>query len=138
MSDINFQVFGEGPPIVLLHGISGSSEDWVDAGYVKELKESNQLILIDFRGLGDSKKYHDPESYSLDIFSKDIISITDRLEINDFGLLGFSMGGVIAYWTTLMYTDKINSLIMLDGIITPGLVEIYENYGTRAEQIINT
>ena len=47
------------------------------------------------------------------------------------------MGGVIAYWTTLMYTDKINSLIMLDGIITPGLVEIYENYGTRAEQIIN-
>jgi len=137
MSDINYQVIGEGPPIVLLHGISGSSEDWVDAGYVKDLRESNQLILTDFRGLGESKKYHDPGSYSLDIFSKDIISIIDRLEINNFGLLGFSMGGVIAYWTTLMYADRINSLIMLDGIITPDLVEIYENYGTSAEQIIN-
>ena len=137
MSDINYQVIGEGPPLVLLHGISGCSEDWIDAGYVNALKESNQLILIDFRGLGDSKKYHDPESYSLDIFSKDIISTTDLLGINDFGLFGFSMSGMIAYWTTLKYADKINSLIMLDGIITPGLVEIYEKYGTSAKQIIN-
>ena len=46
---IHYQVEGEGPPLVLHHGLAGTLEDWRYFGYVEELKRDYQLILMDAR-----------------------------------------------------------------------------------------
>ena len=53
-----------GPPLVLMHWLTGSLEDWRVFGYVDALKESYRLILIDARGHGQSDS-HDPAAYAL-------------------------------------------------------------------------
>ena len=46
---IHYQVEGEGPPLVLQHGFSGSLQSWHDSGYVGTLKRDHRLILADTR-----------------------------------------------------------------------------------------
>ena len=58
---ICYQVIGLGTPLIMLHGIADTKEDWFDYGYVDGLKESHQLVLIDFRGRGESIKKYDSE-----------------------------------------------------------------------------
>jgi len=58
---IHYRVEGEGPPLVLQHGMIQSIEDWYERGYVGALTAAGfRLILADARGLGRSDKPHDP------------------------------------------------------------------------------
>jgi len=64
---IHYRVEGEGPPLVLQHGMIQSIEDWYERGYVGALTAAGfRLILADARGLGRSDKPHDPAAYGLD------------------------------------------------------------------------
>lgn len=56
---IHYRVEGDGPPVVLGHGITDSSDFWYECGYVEALKPKYRLVLIDFRGHGKSDKPHD-------------------------------------------------------------------------------
>ena len=58
---IHYHVEGNGPDIVMQHGLTNSMQNWYAYGFVEELKKSNRLILIDARGHGKSDKPHDPE-----------------------------------------------------------------------------
>ncbi len=62
---IHYEVEGNGPPLVLLHGLSDSIESWYEFGYVERLKDEFQLIMIEARGHGESDKPHDPAAYNL-------------------------------------------------------------------------
>ncbi len=57
---IFYEVVGDGPPLVLQHGMMMSLRRWSMAGYVDALKSKYRLILIDARGHGQSDKPHDP------------------------------------------------------------------------------
>lgn len=63
---IHYQVEGEGSALVLLHGFSGSLQDWYEFGYVERLKKKHRLILVDARGHGASDKLHEPKDYTLE------------------------------------------------------------------------
>ncbi len=56
---IHYQVEGDGPPLVLQHGLFWSVAGWSRVGYVDALKPHYRLILIDARGHGVSDKPHD-------------------------------------------------------------------------------
>jgi len=133
---IHYRIIGMGKPLVMLHGLNGCKEDWIDSGYVDGLKDSHQLILIDFRGLGENNKSFDPDFYSIDKLADDIQSIIGTLGIRKYDLLGYSMGGVIAHWISKIYPDNIRSLVSLDGIITPDLVNIYKYWSENTEKVI--
>lgn len=133
---IHYRIIGSGPPLVMLHGLVGSKEDWIDSGYVDGLKDTHQLILIDFRGLGENKKSYDPEFYSLNYLADDVQSIIDDLGIQQYGLLGYSMGGVIAHWISKKYPGSIRSMVSLDGIIIPDLVNIYKYWSENIKDMI--
>jgi pimeloyl-ACP methyl ester carboxylesterase len=60
---IHYQVEGQGQPLVLCHGLSMTSEDWREYGYVTGLRDRYMLTLIDSRGYGASDKPHDPLDY---------------------------------------------------------------------------
>ena len=57
---IHYSVEGNGPPLILQHGFSDSSETWSERGFVAALKPKYRLVLIDARGHGQSDKPHDP------------------------------------------------------------------------------
>ena len=54
-SRIHYQVEGDGPPLVLVHGFTSTLREWYDAGYVEPLSRDYKVILVDIRGHGDSE-----------------------------------------------------------------------------------
>ena len=133
---IHYRIIGSGPPLVMLHGLNGCKEDWIDSGYVDGLKESHQLILLDSRGLGENNASYDPDFYSIDNLADDVQSMINHLGFKEFDLIGYSMGGVVAHWISIKYPEKIRSLVSLDGIITPDLVNIYKYWSENIEEMI--
>jgi pimeloyl-ACP methyl ester carboxylesterase len=50
--NIHYEVFGDGPPLLMHHGTIFSSDIWATDGYLDDLKDGNRVILIDARGHG--------------------------------------------------------------------------------------
>lgn len=78
---IHYHLEGEGPPLVVLHWLTGNLKAWYDTKttYIPELRKRNQLILLDARGHGASDKPHDPKSYDTSSFASDVTSVLDEL-----------------------------------------------------------
>src|SRR5262245_59440298 len=91
---IYYRVEGEqGVPIVMLHGLTGSLDDFYEFGWVAGLKDDYRLILLDARGHGHSDKPHTPEAYNVELMVHDVTAVLDELEIDQAHFMGFSMGG---------------------------------------------
>src|ERR1700752_4618190 len=88
---IHYETIGEGRPLVLHHGTSGSGADWIDLGFVSALRAGRQLILIDSRGHGQSDKPHDPAAYDLALRVADVVSVLDQLGHQKADFLGYSL-----------------------------------------------
>ena len=93
--EIAYEVGGQGPPILLIHGFASNSfVNWRDTHWVKVLSEAGrQVITIDNRGHGQSEKLYDPEQYSAqlmadDAFGQQLISIFTQLGGGDEFVFG--------------------------------------------------
>src|ERR1700677_1947635 len=88
--ELYYEDHGSGQPIVLIHGYPLSGRAWekqvpalLDAGY--------RVITYDRRGFGQSSQ---PWSgYDYDTFARDLHKLVNKLELQDFALVGHSMGG---------------------------------------------
>ncbi|MDA0769784.1 MAG: alpha/beta fold hydrolase [Chloroflexi bacterium] len=109
---IHYQVDGQGPPLVLMHGTSGSIADWHENGWVSGLKDDYRLILIDHRGHGYSGKPHGPDSYSLETSVSDIVGVLNELGIDKAGYFGYSMGGYIGYGLAKYAPERFTALVI--------------------------
>jgi pimeloyl-ACP methyl ester carboxylesterase len=116
---IHYRVEGNGPPIVLGHGITDSSDVFYERGYVAALKAKYRLVLIDARGHGQSDKPHDPQSYLADVFVSDIVAVLDDLGIKTAAYWGYSMGGWAAFALAQLVPDRIACLVVGGRSATP-------------------
>ena len=82
---------GSGEPIVLLHGNTGSVEQWLGSGVFQNLAEDYRVIAFDARGHGKSDKPHDAAAYGQEM-ALDIFRLLDHLDIERAHILGYSMG----------------------------------------------
>lgn len=106
---INFQIRGEGQPIVLIHGLFGSLEN---LGMVaKPLAEHYQVISVDVRNHGSS--FHE-NSMEYPELAQDVISVLEHLNIKQADFLGHSMGGKIAMQVALSFPERVKKLIVAD------------------------
>jgi pimeloyl-ACP methyl ester carboxylesterase len=112
---IQDEVEGEGPPLVMLHGLFGNVADWYDFDYVNNLKDDYQLILIDQRGHGISDKPYESDKYLFKLFVDDIVAVMSSLAIDQFHVYGFSLGGQFTYGLAKYYPEKLLSIINADG-----------------------
>jgi pimeloyl-ACP methyl ester carboxylesterase len=64
---IEYDVHGEGPPLVLLHGWCCDRTWWDHAGYVEDLGRDHRIVNIDQRGHGASDKPHESSAYARDL-----------------------------------------------------------------------
>lgn len=104
-----FRKFGIGPPLVILHGLYGSSDNWLTIA--KSLSDTFTVYLPDQRNHGQSphSQIHDYESMSADLFE-----LANDLKLKKFFLAGHSMGGKTAITFSLKWPEMLNGLLVAD------------------------
>ena len=110
--NIHYHVEGEGPPLVLQHGLTNSLKTWYAYGFVEELRKDYRLILVDARGHGRSGKPHDPKDYDLKLRVNDVLAVMDDLGVDKAHYMGYSMGGRIGFGIVMHALDRFHSLII--------------------------
>lgn len=109
---------GEGKPVVLIHGWSGSSENFV---FLKKdlLKNHYRVIAVDLRGHGESDVPETPPL--IEDLADDVHELIQHLRLSEFSLLGYSMGVFVSFEYILKYNpNNIKHLILVD--MTPKLI----------------
>jgi pimeloyl-ACP methyl ester carboxylesterase len=95
-----YRQFGEGRPLILLHGFAGTGLQWLEHGPAHALTAQGRwrLILPDLRGHGESPRPTDPASYPPDVLVDDLLALIGALGLDDGGydLVGYSLGARIA------------------------------------------
>lgn len=110
MSDIlHYQEYGKGPPIIILHGLFGSSTNWRSLS--KSLSEHYRVITPDLRNHGRSSHY---PSMNYSEMANDIANLMDTLSLQQSTLIGHSMGGKVAMVNALLHPDRVEKLVVLD------------------------
>ena len=109
---IHYHVEGDGPPLVLQHGLTSSLQNWYAYGFVEELQKDYRLIMVDARGHGRSGKPHDPKDYDLKIRVNDVLAVMNDLGVDKAHYMGYSMGGRIGFGIVMHALDRFHSLII--------------------------
>ena len=109
---IHYHVEGDGPPLVVQHGLTGSLKNWYAYGFVETFQKDYRLILVDARGHGQSSKPHDPKEYDLKLRVNDILAVMDDLGVDKAHYLGYSMGGRIGFGIVKHALDRFHSFII--------------------------
>jgi pimeloyl-ACP methyl ester carboxylesterase len=94
---IHYQVFGEGRPILLVHGFGASLQtNWVATGWIETLTPLRRVIAFDCRGHGRSGRPPDVAAHAVEEMTSDVVRLMDHLRIDRADVGGYSMGGGIA------------------------------------------
>lgn len=101
---------GGSPPLLLLHGLGSSSQDWELV--TPKLAAQHRVILVDVRGHGRSDK--PPGEYSVALFARDVAAFCDRLGLSGLHVIGLSMGGMIAFELVVRRPDLVRSLTIIN------------------------
>ena len=88
--DLYYEDHGSGKPVVLIHGYPLSGASW-EKQIATLLAAGRRVITYDRRGFGKSSQ--PTTGYNYDTFAEDLHKIVTQLELGDFALVGFSMGG---------------------------------------------
>jgi len=104
---IFYAVFGQGTPVLLLHGGLANSNYW---GYVIPIlvKRHYKVIVADSRGHGRSTRTEQP--YSYDLMASDVIALLDYLKIKKVDLVGWSDGGIIGLDIAMHHPERLKRL----------------------------
>jgi 3-oxoadipate enol-lactonase len=116
--DINYRVDGDGAEtILLINGLADDLETW---GYqVPALLEAGyRVVSFDNRGIGATSKPVGP--YSTEQLAADAKAVADAVGLENFHVMGVSMGGMIAQRFALAYPDGIQSLTLACTYAAPG------------------
>ena len=103
---------GEGPPLLLMHGLTRNSADFEPL--VAHLVGRFRMIVPDQRGRGLSGYDPDPANYRPDVYAGDMFALLACLEIPRAGLVGTSMGGLMAFVMAAVRPDLVSSIILND------------------------
>jgi len=105
------------PAIVFLHGFTGSTASWREI--TKLLKNNYETIAVDLTGHGKSTIPDDFDRYSMDQQVEDLEALFTELSLDQFILVGYSMGGRVALAYTVRYSKRVSTLILESS--SPGL-----------------
>ncbi|HTC37267.1 MAG TPA: proline iminopeptidase-family hydrolase [Bryobacteraceae bacterium] len=108
---IYYKSFGQGPPLLIVHGGPGASHDYF-LPYLAPLARHNRLVFIDERGSGRSEKLDDPTGYTVENMVEDVEAVRKDLNLGTIALLGHSYGGVLAQAYALKYQQNLSKLIL--------------------------
>jgi len=111
------QVTGDGPPLLLLHGFTGSGDSW--APLVPFFAARYRTIAPDLVGHGETDAPADPERYRMERCVEDLVAILDALAVDRCHVLGYSMGGRVALHLALAVPERVWTLVLVGA--SPGI-----------------
>ena len=106
--NINYEVHGEGEPVVLIGGLGSQMQSW--ATQVPIYSKHYKILVFDNRGSGLSDKPE--EGYTTSDMADDTACLMDELGIKSAHIVGKSMGGMIGQWLAINHPDKVGKLVM--------------------------
>lgn len=106
---LHYKVEGSGKAVVFVHGLSDNLNYW--EVLASTLKKEYLVIRYDLPGHGQSE-LGDGE-ITIDSYVEDLANLLDELNVDNFNLIGFSLGGVIAMDFAIKYPEKVDSLVLM-------------------------
>lgn len=121
---LHHESYGQGPPLIIMHGLLGSLDNWRTMG--KKLGAHFRVFAVDLRNHGRSP-HSDDLSYQL--MAEDLKEFMDLHSIDAACLLGHSMGGKVAMRFAVLWPERVDKLVVAD--IAP------KTYELRHSEILN-
>ena len=115
---LHVRVQGQGEPLLLLHGFTGSADAW-GGEVLSGLSRGHRVVAVDLLGHGASDHSADPDRYRIEEVVRDLGQVLDALEIEKARWLGYSMGGRVALAGAILRPARISTLILESA--SPGL-----------------
>jgi 3-oxoadipate enol-lactonase len=107
---IYYEVTGQGEPLLFVHGLASSSRSWKKQ--VPFFSQKYRVITFDIRGHGRSDKPMEP--YSIKSFATDAVELLRTLGISAVHVVGFSMGGMVAFQLAVDAPELVRSLVAVN------------------------
>jgi 3-oxoadipate enol-lactonase len=105
---INYEVHGEGPPLLLINGLADDLTSW--AYQIDDFKRHYRVIAFDNRGIGGTDK--PAGAYTTAQMAADARGLLDAMGLDRAHVLGVSMGGMIAQEFALAYPERVEKLLL--------------------------
>ncbi|SDE50488.1 alpha/beta fold hydrolase [Kordiimonas lacus] len=107
--DLFYRTRGDGPPLVMLHGLFGSGDNL--GGLARAMENEFRMVMVDHRNHGRSP--HVPTN-SYGEMAEDILDVMDREGIDKAHVFGHSMGGKVAMQMALLAPDRVDRMVVGD------------------------
>jgi pimeloyl-ACP methyl ester carboxylesterase len=108
--DVAYKMFGKGEPILIFNGASDGMDAW-DPSFLTGLSSNHTVIVFDQRGIANTTTGSKPYTYQQ--LANDTAGLMDALKIPKADVMGYSLGSYLAQQLTMMYPDKVNSLVLV-------------------------
>jgi 3-oxoadipate enol-lactonase len=132
-AEIYFQETGSGYPLVLLHGLGSSSDDWMFQTPV--FAERWRIIAVNLRGHAPSSLLRGPVTiYTL---AADVAQLLDVLEIRQAHVLGLSLGGLVGQVLAIDFAEKVNQLVLANTFAHLWPTSLREAYALARRAIVS-
>jgi pimeloyl-ACP methyl ester carboxylesterase len=131
-----YSTFGQGQPVILLHGGLANSNYW--GNQVRALRGEYRVIVMDSRGHGRSTRNDEP--YGYDLMASDVIGLMDFLKIKQAAIVGWSDGAIIGLDIALHHPERLTKLFAFAANSDPsGVADIdkspvFQAFIARAEK----
>ena len=109
--ELGVRILGEGPPVLLLNGYSGTTADW-DPTFLSTLGAARTVVAPDHQGMGRSSA-GDLDRLTIASMADDLIVLLDRLAFERVPVAGWSMGGMVAQDFARRHPDRVAALVLL-------------------------
>jgi pimeloyl-ACP methyl ester carboxylesterase len=124
-SPLNVIELGEGPPLLFIHGLSGSWPNWLEQ--LPVFGASRRVIALDLPGFGRSPM--PPEPITISYYARTIDALLEELGVSAAAVVGNSMGGFISAELAINFPQRVERL----ALVSPAGISTYNDpRGTRA------
>lgn len=132
-ANISFSDIGKGMAVVLIHGFLENSTMWDKI--IPQLSKNNKIITVDLLGHGNSESIG--YIHSMELFAESIEAVLHHLKINDYFLIGHSLGGYVALALADKNPKQIKGLCLMNSTSNQDSEE-RKNLRTRANKMVQT
>lgn len=129
-TNLFYESLGEGPPIVFVHGLGGTSNVWHAQRAV--LSRYFRVVTLDLSGSGRSDK--SKRQYSIEAWADEIAGLIDHLKLDAAVIIGHSMGTVIVQKFAAKYPQKTKAIVLAGALVELGAPG-KEAFAKRAETV---
>lgn len=126
---VNVIELGEGPPLVFVHGLTGSWPNWLEQ--LPVFAAEHRMIAMDLPGFGHSPM--PAEKISIPGYARLLDALLDELQIDAAAVVGHSMGGFVSAELAIAFPQRVERLVLVS---PAGLSTYHDRRGTRALSVL--